>query len=118
MAKRLDKQNYKKVKQLVKMCANYMDGDCLLLDNDNLCPCVQEISMSLCCKYFETAVLPLDNKLYSSLKNIPNKKKCEVCGEYFASRSNRAKYCYACSEKVRKIKAAERKRKQRYGVTL
>lgn len=115
---KLDQQSFKKVKQLVRACANYADGDCLLLDNDCFCPCVQEISLSLCCKYFENSVLPLDNKLYASLKNHSRKKKCAACGEYFIPASNRAKYCPGCSERAKKSRAAERKRKQRYGVTL
>ena len=32
--------------------ANYDDGDCLLLDDGELCVCSQTISYSLLCRYF------------------------------------------------------------------
>lgn len=35
-----------------KLCANYDNGNCLLLDEGDGCVCVQMISLSLICKYF------------------------------------------------------------------
>ena len=54
-------------------CANCQDGCCLLLDDGDSHPCVQLLSVSgICCRYFLTAVLPTDNKLFSEI--IQNKK--------------------------------------------
>ena len=35
-----------------KLCANYDDGNCLLLDDGEPCVCPQTISYSLLCRYF------------------------------------------------------------------
>ena len=43
-----------------RLCANYDGGNCLPLDDDEGCVCVQMISYSLLCKYFRRAVLPAD----------------------------------------------------------
>ena len=49
-------------------CANCQDECCLLLDDGDRHPCVQLLSVSgICCRYFLTAVLPTDNKLYSAI---------------------------------------------------
>ena len=39
---------------------------------------------------------------------------CAVCGAAFVPKSNRGKYCPGCAGRIKKIKAAERKRKQRH----
>ena len=39
-----------------KLCANFDDGNCLVLDEGDGCVCVQMISLSLICKYFRNAV--------------------------------------------------------------
>ena len=39
---------------------NYDGGNCLLLDDGEPCVCVQSISLSLMCRWFRVAVLPLD----------------------------------------------------------
>jgi hypothetical protein len=49
-------------------CANCQDECCLLLDDGDRNPCVQLLTVSgICCRYFLTAVLPTDNKLYSEI---------------------------------------------------
>ena len=49
-------------------CANCQGGDCLLLDDGYSHSCVQLLSVSgICCRYFLTAVLPTDDKLYSEI---------------------------------------------------
>ena len=42
-----------------------------------------------------------------------SRKRCEVCGAAFVPKSNRGKYCPDCAGRMKKLKAAERKRKQR-----
>ncbi len=45
-------------------CCNYDNGICILLD----CVCPQTITYShIICKWFKTAVLPLDKELYIQL---------------------------------------------------
>ena len=43
-----------------RLCANYDDGNCLLLDDGEPCVCPQTISYSLLCRYFRNAVLPAE----------------------------------------------------------
>ena len=97
-----------------KLCANYDDGNCLLLDDGEPCVCVQAISYSLLCRYFREAVLPADRELCADLAaTADTRKKCELCGKPFPARSNRAKYCDRCAPYAARRNAAERKRRQR-----
>ena len=75
--------------------------------------CVQSISLSLMCRWFRVAVLPLDGELAAALLYRGSRKRCAVCGAAFVPKSNRGKYCPGCAGRMKKIKAAERKRKQR-----
>ena len=52
------RQRYRANALIKKLCANYDDGNCLLLDEGEGCVCVQSISYSLLCRYFRNAVLP------------------------------------------------------------
>ena len=69
----INPEQIERVNALVRSsCANCQDSDCLLLDDGDSHPCVQLLSVSgICCRYFLTAVLPADNKLYSEI--IQNK---------------------------------------------
>ena len=97
-----------------RLCANYDDGNCLLLDDGEPCVCVQAISYSLLCRYFREAVLPADRELCADLATTADtRKKCELCGKPFPARSNRAKYCDRCAPYAARHNAAERKRRQR-----
>ena len=97
-----------------RLCANYDDGNCLLLDDGEPCVCVQAISYSLLCRYFREAVLPADRELCADLAaTADTRKKCELCGKPFPARSNRAKYCDRCAPYAARHNAAERKRRQR-----
>ena len=79
-------------------CANYCDGQCLVLDyTDDGCVCVQWISYSLLCKWFRECVLPLDEKLQLALGLTKNIRKCKMCGRDFQPKSNRSLYCPVCS---------------------
>ena len=99
--------------RLVHECCNYDNGNCILLDNGEPCVCVQSISRSLLCRWFITAVLPLDGKLEAALLHRAELKRCTECGGYFLPKSNRGKYCPDCAGCMKRIHAAQRKRKQR-----
>lgn len=108
---RLDYRQYRKMRKLVRECCNYDDGNCIALDDGETCVCVQSISYSLLCKWFRAAVLPLDAALCAEVVERGSSKRCVECGASFAAASNRAKYCPACSKRIRRRKEAERQRK-------
>lgn len=101
----------KELKKLVTNCANYINGNCILLDRE--CPLIsggeyrgKKIPASDCsCTYFEKAVLPA-NKTLEALYygNLPvTNKTCKGCGKQFHSVSNRAVYCgNICRKSARK----------------
>ena len=107
------REAYRQARRLVHECCNYDEGNCLLLDDGEPCVCVQSISFSLMCRWFRVAVLPLDGELAAALLCRGSRKRCAVCGAAFVPKSNRGKYCPGCAGRMKKIKAAERKRKQR-----
>ena len=94
----MDYRQYRRVRRLVHECCNYIDGNCIALDDGEECVCVQSISYSLLCRWFRAAVLPQDKELETAL---------------FTPGSNRAKYCPECAARMKRINAAKRKRKQR-----
>ena len=55
----------------------------------------------------------LDKELETALFYRLDAKRCTVCGALFRPGSNRAKYCPECAGHMKRIKAAQRKRKQR-----
>ena len=102
-------QQFRRARWLIrKECCNYDNGECFLLDKGESCVCVQSISYTLLCKWFRSAVLPLDKQLYSK-----DMKPCAVCGKPFLPGSNRAKYCTDCANRVERVHATQRKRNQR-----
>ncbi len=109
----MDYRQYRRVRRLVHECCNYIDGNCIALDDGEECVCVQSISYSLLCRWFRAAVLPQDKELETALFHRLNAKKCAVCGALFTPGSNRAKYCPECAVRMKRINAAKRKRKQR-----
>ena len=110
---RMDYHQYRAACRLVHECCNYDNGNCILLDNGEPCVCVQSISYSLLCRWFIAAVLPLDGKLEAALLHRADRKRCTECGGYFLPKSNRGKYCPECAGRMKRIHAAQRKRKQR-----
>ncbi len=111
--KRLLPESRSKVNALVrKMCCNYDNGNCILLDDGDMCPCPQIISFSLNCKWFRTAVLPNDKELYAKLVISNNRKKCAICGKSFISSANKAKYCDKC--KIIAIRKQKAEYQQKY----
>ena len=116
--KRLSPPQSRKVNSLVKReCCNCDSGNCILLDDGEECGCPQLISYSLLCKWFLTAVLPIDKLLYAELFKTEDKKRCTECGAFFASKSNSVKYCPDCRKRITRRQAAERMRKKRTLVT-
>lgn len=109
----MDHPQYRRMRRLVHECCNYDSGNCIALDRGEGCACVQSISYSLLCKWFLLAVLPLDKPLESALLFRERMKRCTVCGQPFLPGSNRAKYCLACSEIVRRRKKNESGRRRR-----
>ena len=101
-AVRLTYQQYRAVRRLVHECCNYDNGNCLLLDDGEECVCPQSISYSLNCRWFRTAVLPLDKSLCAAL-----------CGGWYIPKSNRAKYCPECAKEEERRKTCERVRRHR-----
>ena len=109
----MDYRQYRAACRLVHECCNYDNGNCILLDNGEPCVCVQSISYSLLCRWFAAAVLPLDGKLEAALFHRADRKRCAECGGQFLPKSNRGKYCPDCAGRMKRIHAAQRKRKQR-----
>ena len=52
----MDYRQYRRVRRLVHECCNYIDGNCIALDDGEECVCVQSISYSLLCRWFRVAV--------------------------------------------------------------
>ena len=110
---RLTPAQRKRCNRLIrKLCANYDDGNCLLLDDGEACVCPQIISFSLLCKYFRRAVLPADKELYAEIFR-QRTYHCAECKAAFVPNSNRQKYCPACSRKVHRKQKNESARKRR-----
>lgn len=100
----------REVKRLIKAeCANYVDGDCIILD----CNCPQMISEHIICNYFKNNVLPLDLELSQELTGNGFAKRCNKCQKKFVSKSRTNQYCDFCSKVVTREKARERQKKQR-----
>ena len=73
---RLTPGQLRSVRGLTKRCCNFLDGECLLLDD--VCP--QFISRSLICRWFRRAVLPQQPKLEQAILSPKKLRRCEVCG--------------------------------------
>ena len=97
---RMDYRQHRRARRLVHECCNYDEGNCLLLDDGEPCVCVQSISLSLMCRWFRVAVLPLDGELAAALLYRGSRKRCAVCGAAFVPKSNRGKYCPDCAGRM------------------
>lgn len=82
------RQRYRANALIKKLCANYDDGNCLLLDEGEGCVCVQSISYSLLCRYFRSAVLPADPALEAEILGT-HPDRCVSCGAPIIKRGNR-----------------------------
>ncbi len=102
---------FRRARRLIRrLCANYDNGNCLLLDDGDTCPCPQLITRTLICKYFRAAVLPVDRALWAEIMAERPVKSCRTCGAPIFSLSNAAKYCPACAIRERRRRDRERKR--------
>lgn len=106
------RQRYRANALIKKLCANYDDGNCLLLDEGEGCVCVQSISYSLLCRYFRSAVLPADPALEAEILGM-HPDRCVFCGAPIIKRGNRKKYCEECAGIEYKRQQAEYARKRR-----
>ena len=112
------KQRQAAVKLIRKICCNYDNGNCVLLDEGDGCVCVQSISYSVNCKFFRRVLL--EDKEGLSLKaeifRDDTTKRCTVCKKAFQSKSNNAKYCGDCAPIMQRKQKAAHARKQRMKV--
>ena len=112
------RQRREAVKLIRKLCCNYDNGNCLLLDDGEECVCVQSISYSVNCKFFRHVLL--EDKQGQALKaeifRDDTTKWCFVCGKAFQSTSNNAKYCSDCAKDVQRKQKADHARKRRSDV--
>ena len=115
---RMDYRQHRRARRLVHECCNYDGGNCLLLDDGEPCVCVQSISLSLMCRWFRVAVLPLDGELAAALLYRGSRKRCAVCGAAFVPKSNRGKYCPDCAGRMKKIKPPRESGNKGRNVTL
>lgn len=116
MVKQMTPAQRRKANSLIRAtCCNYDKGNCIVLEDEDECVCVQSISYSFMCKWFINAVLPADKTLFAEIMRHGT-KRCAVCGTPFAPRSNRAKYCKNCARKIHKRQKRESQRRKRYHV--
>ena len=97
---------------LKRLCANYDDGNCLLLDDGEPCVCPQSICYSVLCRYFRNAVLPAEDSLYAELYRS-EAKRCEHCGKPFLPKCNRQKYCENCGRMIHRKQKTESEKRRR-----
>ena len=105
----------KRINALVrKLCCNYVDGNCLLLDDGEEHACVQCISRyGIYCNYFKNAVLPADRELFAEIMQPSHQKRCQICKSYFVPKAKNQRYCPSCAAIQKRKKAAERQRRKR-----
>ena len=114
---RMTPEQASKVKKVVKkQCCNHIDGNCILLEGQDPCPCPKLITRSLICRWFLSAVLPGERELEQELIKKGEQKRCEVCGSTYYSASNRSKYCADCAVKVKRWQQTEYARRKRASV--
>lgn len=95
---RMTEAQFRKAKKLIRrLCANCDHGNCLLLDDGEVCVCPQLISYSLLCRYFRAAVLPADQELCAEMMASSALRRCAECGQAFVSEHPNALYCKRCA---------------------
>ena len=111
---RMDYRQHRRARRLVHECCNYDEGNCLLLDDGEPCVCVQSISFSLMCRWFRVAVLPLDGELAAALLHRGKPENAAPsAARHLSPNPTGGNTAPSCAGRMKKIKAAERKRKQR-----
>ena len=95
---RMTEAQTRRVRHLLRrLCANYDGGNCLLLDDGEVCVCPQSITNALVCRYFKAAVLPADLELWTELIVSSRFRRCTRCGTAFVPTGGRAVYCKKCA---------------------
>ena len=112
------RQRQEVVRLIRKICCNYDDSNCILLDDGETCVCQQSISYSVNCKFFRRVLLEdIEGlSLKVELFRDDTTKRCAVCSKAFPSKSNNAKYCADCVEVVQKKQKVSHARKRRLDV--
>lgn len=110
---------FAKVRKMTRTCANMGAGrSCLKLDDGDPYTCPQYDDNCLECRYFGSYILPEDIGLLTELLEpgavvASSTRICAMCGGTFKAASSAAKYCPSCRLKATRLKARERKRRQR-----
>ena len=74
---RMNERQRRRAKRLIRrLCANYDGGNCLPLDDGDVCPCPQLLTPVLICKYFRAAVLPADWELCAEITGETHIRRC------------------------------------------
>ena len=117
MSRELTRQEKAAIRYLVKRwCANYdKDAGCLPLDCE--CYMLGKCWTGAYCRYFRSAVLPLDPVLEAALTvggPAPETRSCPVCGRAFLP-DGRQRYCspVCAGAALREQKRAYMRRKRR-----
>lgn len=111
---RMTEKQFRRARKLIRrLCANYDGGNCLPLDDGDVCPCPQLIAPTLICKYFRAAVLPADRELCAEVLQSDTARRCADCGTVFVPTGSRGVYCPACSLCRERRRKAEWARKHR-----
>lgn len=105
------RQRYRANALIKKLCANYDDGNCLLLDEGGRLRLRTEYILLAFVRYFRSAVLPADPALEAEILGM-HPDRCVFCGAPIIKRGNRKKYCEKCAG-YRIQKAAGRVRKKK-----
>lgn len=105
----------KQINALIKkLCCNYVDGNCLLLDDGEEHACVQYISRyGIYCNYFKNADLPADRELSAEIMRPNHQKRCPICQSFFVPKAKNQRYCINCATVQKRKKTAERQRRKR-----
>ena len=107
------RQRYRANALIKRLCANYDDGNCLLLDDGEPCVCVQSISYSLLCKYFKTAVLPSEPLLEAEIYNSNRVVICKSCKSPYVQNHHNQFYCKRCGKlRIRQSQARYARKKR------
>jgi uncharacterized Zn-finger protein len=90
-------------------CANYYEGNCVLLDT----ACVQIDSPNslaegtVLCKYCDSVLLATHPELKLAIHSDSSQKICLYCKDHFFPKNNRQEYCDNCAAlRKRQTKAA------------
>lgn len=115
MTVKINSSQSRRINALIKkLCCNYDNSNCLLLDDGEEHSCVQCISRyGIYCNYFKQAGLPADKELFAEIMKPANERQCQICKASFVPKANNQRYCSACAAVQARKKAAERQRRKR-----